>query len=184
MLNKYSKRAHISECKIKQFLKLFCEDFTATRDILTMNKILQILKSLFFKIFKRLLILDCWEISKHQRKISTSYNRYPEIFEVTRNYSNSKFPNPRDILSFGCSTGEECFSLREYFPAARIIGTDINKSNLKICNNKNFDKNIKFIYSNSENLLKENPYDLIFCMSVLCRWPDTKNIDDISSIIL
>jgi len=40
MLNKYSKRAHISEYKFKQILKLFCEDLTATQvsSILSLNR--------------------------------------------------------------------------------------------------------------------------------------------------
>ena len=40
MLNKYSKRAHISERKFKQLLKLFCEDLTATQisNILSINR--------------------------------------------------------------------------------------------------------------------------------------------------
>ena len=51
----------------------------------------------------------------HQLVDWTAPNRYPEIFAAAAAAA-------RRILSFGCSTGEECVSLAEYFPKAEIIG--------------------------------------------------------------
>jgi chemotaxis methyl-accepting protein methylase len=48
----------------------------------------------------------------------TAPNRYPEIFAA----AVAAAAAARRILSFGCSTGEECVSLAEYFPKAEIIG--------------------------------------------------------------
>ena len=58
----------------------------------------------------------------HQIPNTTALNRYPEIFACAANAA----PDTRRILSFGCSTGEECVTLASYFPAAQIVGTDIN----------------------------------------------------------
>lgn len=54
----------------------------------------------------------------HQLVDWTAANRYPEIFAAAA----AAAPDARRILSFGCSTGEECVSLAEYFPKAEIIG--------------------------------------------------------------
>jgi chemotaxis methyl-accepting protein methylase len=43
----------------------------------------------------------------HQGPNTTSLNRYPEIFDK----SAAVLPNARLILSFGCSTGQECATL-------------------------------------------------------------------------
>ena len=59
---------------------------------------------------------------------TTSDDRYPNIFEQVRKLAGDG-TNVR-ILSFGCSTGEEVFSLRQYFDEARIVGLDINPFNV------------------------------------------------------
>jgi hypothetical protein len=117
----------------------------------------------------------------HQLKNSTSYNRYPEIFsfaQKTIKKNNSEIK----ILSFGCSTGEECFSLHDYFPNARIVGVDINTKNLRQCDKKNIHKEIIFLLSNENNITSNGPYDIIFAMSVLCSWPATKGLKNINKI--
>ncbi len=52
----------------------------------------------------------------------TKMDRYPEIFGQVREYFAGRgladSPDLR-LLSFGCSTGEEAFSLRRYFPRPR-----------------------------------------------------------------
>src|SRR3989339_2271176 len=91
----------------------------------------------------------------HQVKNSTSFDRYPEIFFVTKKYFDDNFENKNiHILSFGCSTGEECFSLRKYFPNAKIIGVDINEENIIKCRANNTDKKISFYLSNKKNISK------------------------------
>jgi SAM-dependent methyltransferase len=110
---------------------------------------------------------------QHQLTSTTHMNRYPVIFSTTKSLIDDPAPK---ILSFGCSTGEECFSLRSYFPEARIIGADINTKNLTVARKQNNDLNILFIPSDNETLEENGPYDAIFAMSVLCRWEDTKNL--------
>ena len=110
---------------------------------------------------------------QHQLTSTTHRDRYPQIFSAARTYCESSSPI---ILSFGSSTGEECFSLRTYFPDAQIIGADINERNLVVANKTNTDDRIIFILSDGENLIKNGPYDIIFAMSVLCRWEDTKDV--------
>ena len=130
---------------------------------------------------------NCWRISIHQadklgyNQISntTEENRYPEIFDYVKKMLSDK--NEICILSFGCSYGWECKSLRNYFPNAFIIGYDIFKENIDIAAKKNDDCNIKFT-SEWENVKKEKYFDIVFAMSVLCRTPHTINKKNISKI--
>lgn len=107
--------------------------------------------------------------SLHQTTTITFSNRYPEVFLA----SLQNFPeNARiKILSYGCSTGEEVESLRQYYPDAKIIGADINKNCLKICRTKKMDEETKFVFSSQEELMNHGPYDAIFCMAVFQREP-------------
>lgn len=59
---------------------------------------------------------------------TTAMDRYPRLFTFARDRLGDG-PD-RCILSFGCSTGEEVFSLRRYFPQALIRGIDINPRNI------------------------------------------------------
>jgi chemotaxis methyl-accepting protein methylase len=88
----------------------------------------------------------------------TEYNRYPEVFTEVKKIVNDN----KKILSFGCSYGLECLTLKnEYFFNSEIDGYDINN---------NIQVNPNFNFYNDYNKLKT--YDLIFCMSVLCKWPE------------
>lgn len=117
---------------------------------------------------------------QHQLTSTTSGNRYPELFFATVNaFGQNKKPH---ILSFGCSTGEECFTLKSYFPDAIITGVDINNRNLKKAKTANKSEEISFLYSSPENIVAKGPYDMIFCLSVLCRWEDTKNLTNCEKI--
>lgn len=107
-----------------------------------------------------------------QNQISTftNYNRYPDIFKEISNIT----PSTNKILSFGCSTGEECETLQElYFPNVNIVGLDINK---KIINNNNIKKNkyknIEY-YSDIKDI--SGNFDLIVANSVMCIWPEQYN---------
>src|SRR5690348_5151678 len=74
------------------------------------------------------------------------------------------------ILSYGCSTGDEVFSLRRYFPCANIKGLDINPANVAVCRRrlKNTpDANIVFATADSTGAEPSRDYDAIFCMAVL-----------------
>ena len=90
----------------------------------------------------------------------TKPNRYPEIFSACSKLK----PKAKNILSFGCSTGEECFSLRTYFPDSTIYGTDLFQFVLDEAIAKNTDPNIHFSLG-----LPKVKFDIIFCMTVFCR---------------
>lgn len=93
----------------------------------------------------------------------TFYNRYPKVFyECSKVIKNKR--NPK-ILSFGCSTGEECSTIRKYFPNCEIVGVEINEQVLATAKIKN--PHPKTTYVNQ--LTTEDGFDLILCMSVFLR---------------
>lgn len=98
----------------------------------------------------------------------TSFNRYPRIFAfVSKELSNIAVPK---LLSFGCATGEEVFTLRRYFPKAEITGLDINPRSIAVCRNKlnrSGETGIRFELAGSAEAEPVCVYDAIFCLSVL-----------------
>ena len=103
---------------------------------------------------------------KVQLQISgkTDTNRYPEIFGAAAKLR----PNAKDVLSFGCSTGEEVISLQHYFPQAKVAGAEINAVSRSEALKRFPDQ--EFL---APDKMDGRQFDLIFAMSVLCRWPDT-----------
>jgi hypothetical protein len=101
----------------------------------------------------------------HQYRNDTCENRYPELFAICKEY----FKDSKDvkILSFGCSTGEEVYSIHSYLPQAHIIGTDLNSYNLWQCRKKGTKENIHFMHGLSEEYQQTGNFDAIFCMAVL-----------------
>ena len=99
------------------------------------------------------------------------------------------------VLSFGCSVGDEVFSLDQYFKNSIIIGVDISdemidiaKERAKIYRSKN---NNQLYFYLTKDLDKNDikGFDVIFVMSVLCKWwkggeedENTENIINISNI--
>lgn len=125
-------------------------------------------KTSFNKLFRK------FYSQQHQLTSTTSSDRYPELFSEAARTSQQHDSGTIAILSYGCSTGEECFSLKKYFKDARITGVDINRQNLKRAIQKNTYPEIQFLYSTPENIRAKGKYNLILCLSVLCRWEDTK----------
>ena len=98
---------------------------------------------------------------------TTSIDRYPEIFQQVRSLLQGD-ASVR-ILSFGCSTGEEVFSLRRYFPEANITGLDINPFNIAVCRFRRLkagDKKMAFAVAGSTDGEANASYDAIFAMAV------------------
>lgn len=94
--------------------------------------------------------------------------RYPELFRFAQDALQGT-ARPR-ILSFGCATGEEVFSLRATFPGAMITGVDINPSNIRICRQRlrrNPDPQIDFRRAASADDEPAAAFDVVFCLSVL-----------------
>jgi SAM-dependent methyltransferase len=99
----------------------------------------------------------------HQGSSKTGLDRYPEIFSGAA----AAFPDARRILSFGCSTGEECVSLKEYFPQAEIIGTDINPLSVWQARQRYASTRLSFVRARDRALSSRGPFDIIFCLTVL-----------------
>lgn len=97
---------------------------------------------------------------------TTMPNRYPMAFQYIRDQIGDGVG--RRILSFGCASGEEVFSLQRHFPAARILGVDINSHNIKIClrrwRHAGSNPHVRFIVGNSAEGLQR--FDVIFAMAV------------------
>ena len=102
---------------------------------------------------------------RNQIAHSTKTNRYPQIFtELTEIVDGTP-----SILSFGCSTGKETNTLANtYFKESKITGYDISKKVIQ----KNIQNNNNSNITYRHNFTDLTSYDLIFAMSVLCRWPE------------
>jgi len=96
-------------------------------------------------------------------------DRYPWLFR----FASACLADGEDlrILSFGCSRGEEAFSLRKYCPAAAIKGIDIDPRNIDRCLERARDEghaNIAFHTAESTAGEQAESFDAIFCLAVLC----------------
>lgn len=116
----------------------------------------------------------------HQTTPLTWMDRYPQLFSACRDLFHDR-PEIR-ILSFGCSTGEEVVTLRQYFPNAYIIGAEINPCSLARCHQRKVDARISFIPSDHATIKRHGPFDMIFCMAVLQRTPHHIEAERITSL--
>jgi 2-polyprenyl-3-methyl-5-hydroxy-6-metoxy-1,4-benzoquinol methylase len=106
--------------------------------------------------------------SAFQPYSTTSANRYPRIFSFVQTQLGAG--SRVRILSYGCSTGEEVFSLREYFPHVEIKGIDINAGNIAVCRQRlkrGGGAGVSFEIASSTGAEASAAYDVIFCMAVL-----------------
>jgi len=98
---------------------------------------------------------------------TTSADRYPAVCQYVRE-SIGAGARVR-VLSFGCSTGEEVFSLRNYFPQADLVGLDINPFNIAVCRFRRLmagDQRMRFAVAGSTAGESTGSYDAIFAMAV------------------
>jgi len=88
--------------------------------------------------------------------------RYPLIFaEAVRLTGN----RPANILSYGCSLGDEVVALRNVFPPGSTV-TGYDKNHAVIIDARK--KDPEGIYTSELPMTK---FDVVFCMSVLCIHP-------------
>lgn len=102
-----------------------------------------------------------------QYRSFTGENRYPRVFGFLREQL-AEVREPR-LLSFGCATGEEVFSLRRYFPDAIIRGVDIDAHNVARCEERRRridDPKIQFAQQASVGTTETGCYDAVLCMAV------------------
>ncbi len=88
----------------------------------------------------------------------TKEERFPQIFDNAKKLQ----PNAKRLLSFGCSTGEECQALSKRFPAAEIIGYDIDSYTVQSARKKNKNEQIFF----HDELGGTGTYDLVTALMV------------------
>ena len=99
-------------------------------------------------------------------------DRYPELFAACRDRLG-KVKAPL-VISFGCSTGEEAFTLAKYIPHAIIVGADINRWCLRHCERKNRNPLVSFLHTFSPEFGALTNVDAIFSMAVFQR-PENRN---------
>jgi SAM-dependent methyltransferase len=117
-------------------------------------------------------------IVQHNSYGKTKMNRYPLIFAKCKEL----LWDASSILSFGCSTGEECVSLADiYYDTANITGVESIPERLEKAIRHRAHPRVRYL-SYQEFESDKEIYDIIFCMSVLCRWPEMSNQYDCSRI--
>jgi SAM-dependent methyltransferase len=94
-------------------------------------------------------------------------DRYPWLFDFAA-AALEGVPKPR-LLSFGCSRGEEVFSLRRRFPTASIRGLDIDPRNIAAALARTADNGVAFEVASHTRAEPDTGYDAIFCLAVLCH---------------
>lgn len=123
------------------------------------------LRSVYYAMYRRLRRPLPGE---YQTYSYTRADRYPWLFEFAASRLGSR--GPLKILSFGCSRGDEVFSLRRYFPTAALKGIDVNPRNIARCLARvraERPTNITFAAAASTAGEPTSSYDAIFCLAVL-----------------
>ena len=93
-------------------------------------------------------------------------DRYPWLFRFAATALGAA--RPVAILSFGCSRGDEVFSLRGYFPHATIKGIDFDPRNVARCRARAATMpDIEFAAASTTKDESAQSYDAIFCLGVL-----------------
>lgn len=109
----------------------------------------------------------------HQLSSVTAFDRYPTLFKALAGKMT-----PRRILSFGCSTGEECATARLYWPEADIVGVDVKETSLQTAQ----ERHSCFRFRHVSELATLGKFDLVLALSVLCRHRDTKDREFIADV--
>ena len=97
-------------------------------------------------------------------------DRYPWLFKFATESLGTG--NACQLLSFGCSRGDEVFALRDHFPAANIKGIDISPQNIQVCRERARQRHLRDIsFGVAADTFMEpgQHYDAIFCLAVLCH---------------
>lgn len=96
----------------------------------------------------------------------TSVNRYPRMFDYVHKCVGDGAGH--HILSFGCSSGEEVFSLAARFPQAKITGIDINPENIALCRKRWLKQGAdpRLCFTLAASASGTDTYDAIFAMAV------------------
>lgn len=117
----------------------------------------------------------------HQVSTASFDGRYTSIYTALENALSMATPR---LLSFGCSDGFELHDLASnHFHHGYIIGCDVDLEALRIARKHNrYPSRVSVIKSEPETVRAYAPFDAVVAMSVLCRWPDTRDKDDINHL--
>lgn len=115
----------------------------------------------------------------------TSEDRHPELFDRVGELLCA-IDRPA-ILSFGCSSGEELFTLGRRFPYATVRGIDINPACIRAAQHAlatHPDPRLSFACADSASGEAPQSYDAVFALSVLRHGRlDAERPDDCSAIL-
>lgn len=121
-----------------------------------------------------------------QKSNKTYFNRYVLLFEEIRSivkHCHKKRVGGVEILSFGCSTGEECKSLDElYVSNCSITGVDIDEDNIKKAKSLMLSKNNNKISFHHASDIPNKKFDIVIAFSVLCKWPDSSGLQSMDGL--
>jgi trans-aconitate methyltransferase len=91
------------------------------------------------------------------------YFAYHRLRQLRRLLEKYRLPLPGSILDYGCGTGGATSSLREIFPSARLVGTDISLASLEVARKKYGELGAVFL---TQEEISSEQFDLIFCNGV------------------
>ncbi len=97
----------------------------------------------------------------------TRDDRYPVLFRMVHDCIGDG-PD-RALLSFGCSTGAEIWSLRRHFATARLRGLDINATSIALAEaerRRRGDDDVSFATAASAVAEPADRFDAVFAMAV------------------
>ena len=119
-----------------------------------------------------------------QKSNVTEFNRYPRIFSKVAEVISKIQEHQANLLSFGCSSGEEIISLDKlYVKGANLIGVDISQKMIEEARKKIPENNtVRFFQTEEAGWKIQDGYDVVMALSVLCNWPKTEKLVDIKSI--
>lgn len=90
---------------------------------------------------------------------------------------------PVSILSFGCSWGAELTSFALQLPDSKFLGVELDELALKHATSIFADTpQVDIARSDWNVIARHAPYDAILCNAVLCRFPDSKKMEDLSEL--
>ena len=99
---------------------------------------------------------------------TTRLDRHPALFaSVAVRLAGHAAPR---LLSFGCSTGEEAFTLADRLPRAIVDAIDVNPACIARARRtatRNQLKRLRFACADTPGAFVADPYDAVFCLSVL-----------------
>ncbi len=94
-------------------------------------------------------------------------NRYPMVFSFLQRELGDR--HGARLLSFGCSVGDEVFSLRQYLPDAWLVGVDISRGNIRACHRRSRqtgDARMTFVQAATSECYPNGQFDAVLCMAV------------------